>query len=295
MPYNEPKDIVSTLVNIACASIKISKVILKEPEGDFELRPQLHFMLLSDPGNIKSTVLSEVAKIHNISPYASVTYPGLVGSVQSRGGVVIPGAAWESRNKIMLLDEFNPKHEMMIALLRVLEDQQYKRKLGFKSIKVNKRDGDLYFKAKDGVVELKTRIACIIASMMHLEYSLRESTQALVSRCVPFRFIPSIELLSNIARGGKIYKYTNYEIKYTENDKHSITINEDDYMKIVEFIENEKLDKKIFMRSVGDCCRAFAVLSKHDYDLYKLICGLKQRAIQCYNIMFKEKINERRG
>jgi len=292
--YGEPRDIISKLVNISCASIKIKELILKEPHGDFSLRPQMHFIILSEPGNIKSTVISEIARVHNITPYASVTFPGLVGTVYKTGKKPITGCAWESRNKIMLLDEFNPKEETMIALLRVLEDQQYKRQLGTgKETKTNLHDDDLYYMVKNGVIELKTRTSCVLGSMMYLEYSTRKSTQALLTRCVPYRFKPTIEELREISMGKKLYTHDNINPIFTENDKHCIVIQENDYVSIVDFVMKEKVDNQIFMRAIGDCCRCFAVLGKHDYDLYNIICKLKQRAMNCYNVMINIE-NEQR-
>lgn len=257
-------------------------MVIKEPKAEVVIRPQLHVILLAEIGAVKSTMLAEVGKRYKIMPYTNITKAALVGTIDRKTLQIIPAGAWDVKNKPFLIDEFKitDKGDTLDALLQLTENQYYKRKIGTFSSDLHLKSGDLFFKVNKGTIEVKTRFNCIIASMKWLEYSRMQDIQALLSRCVPYRFEPSMELLKKVAEGEKLYEYEKFVPK-TNND----TIITSDYLQIKDFVDNKNVDKQIYLRAIGDCVRAFATLNEHDEKIYNLICECKQRAIECYNIV----------
>jgi hypothetical protein len=105
--------LLGTLVNLAANSTKMKKLTIKEPFREFSLRPQIHLFISAPFGQMKSTILDQIAKLYSAKIYTHLTFPSLVGSIDRSTKQVIPAAAWECRNKIMVLDEFTATRCML--------------------------------------------------------------------------------------------------------------------------------------------------------------------------------------
>src|SRR3990167_6350343 len=89
---------ISTLVNASIASAKIRKLEIHETKGIYSMRPPIHLVLHAPVGQIKSTILQEIANAMKSTVMLEITRAGLVGTLDGKTSQMIPGAAWECRN-----------------------------------------------------------------------------------------------------------------------------------------------------------------------------------------------------
>jgi len=262
---------------LSYSSTFIKSLTIEEPEGDYCTRGVMHLFLRAETGSVKTTILSEIAKNFKVQVVPDITSAGLVGTIDKSMNV-IHGACWQSRKKILLLDEFSTdgQSNCVQALLPLLESQAYEKRFGRTALPNNDKDGDLYFKVDSGLMSIKTRFACIIASMKDMSKSRSKIVEALISRCVTVKYKLSDDELEAILDGKKIMKFDKCGIKKPFDAR--ITL--DDYKQIRDVVKlYPNLDKnKAYLRTVGDCCRAFAVLGKHEPNIYFMITKLHQEA-----------------
>lgn len=270
-------ELLRKLINIAANSVGIKTLVVKEPLRDFRLRPQLHLLISSPFGGFKSTLLSEILSAYPGKIFTHLTFPALIGSIDRSTKQIIPAAAWECRNKLMLLDEYTSTRAGLVseALLQLLENQYYSRKIATYSADLIEEDEDLYFKVKSGNIEVKTRFSAIFATMKNIEKARECTFRALLSRTIPIRYEMSLDEINQVLDGKLIFKPEKYNVS------SETIIEAEDYLYIRNVINQEikkqKLNKveRILARVIGDCCRVFAVLGRHEDSLYKDILTLK--------------------
>ncbi|MFC1506515.1 hypothetical protein ACFLQ6_05520 [Thermoproteota archaeon] len=287
---------INRLINISCASVKIESLTIKQKHRDLNLRPQLHIILQSGPGSLKSTILEEIGVKHNVTSYSYVSYAAMIGTIDPSTGDSLPGLVWMTRNKPLLLDEFKTGERgdtgSLDVLLGVLESGRYKRKVGQRTRPFNKEDGELYYRVKDGEIEVKTRFPCIIATMKNLDMSRSIKYPALTQRCIPIRFNLSENEIDDILQGKQFYKHQEFKVK------NEVTISRKDYDKILEIarkIRSNNPDfQNVYARAVGDICRITAILGKIDLQLTLLVCYMKfgYKIDQALHLVDKEKIDK---
>jgi hypothetical protein len=271
------KDKLSKLLNLVIASAKIRKIIIEQEYGNYELRPQIHLIITGKRGRNKSTILNEVTKHFNSNPYNDLTPASLIGTIDAETKEVLPGAGWDCRNSVCCIDEFlfkdaqSKPNPIINILLNLTEgNQYYKKRLAIKNSRnINFIDKDCYYKVNNGEIELKTNFSLIIVSMQDLRFA-NSQLQAMVSRCIPLIWDPPFEILKSIAMGQKLFEYKNL-IKGNTTKK----IKRKDYEIIVNHIIKLSCSAGNFLRCVGDCSRAFAILGYHDYELYEDILYYK--------------------
>ncbi|MEO0303947.1 MAG: hypothetical protein ABIM64_01665 [candidate division WOR-3 bacterium] len=268
-------EIISHLSFLSYSSSKIRSVIIEQDEGKKKIRGNIHFFLRANTGSFKSSILRELAQNFHVDVIEMITQAGLVGTIDKNMNV-IPGEAWNSRNKILLLDEFNLEgnSSCISPLLSLLEDQTYKKVVGRFALEKKERDGDLFFEVKAGELKMKTRFSCIICSMRKIEKNRSMNIEALLSRCVVYSYDLSYEEMNEILLGKKILKIEKTHL----NSLTDVVISNSDYHHILEIVRSYPgFDyKRQYARTVCDCCRAFAVLRKHDEKTYNLLTMLRQ-------------------
>jgi hypothetical protein len=270
-------DTINRILNISCASANVRTLQVKEDFKTQPLRPQLHVLLQSRPGALKTTILEEIGRAYNATPYSYATYAAMIGSVDRATGQVIPGIVWETRNKPLLLDEFRTGERgdagAIDVLLGVLETGHYKRKIAVLSQMVEEKDGALFYRFKDGEIEVQTRFPCIMATMKNLEMSRSDKVRALITRCVPIRYELPDEMLDAALQGSRLYHSDKYNVP------QDYVIRRRDYKTIIRAARDIRCEyprfKENYTRAVGDLCRIFTVLGHHDKELYRLACYLK--------------------
>jgi hypothetical protein len=275
---------ISLLVSFTLASSKIKSVTIQERDREYSVRPQLHLLLRANTGSLKSTILNEVYKVlrnngyERVTKLDEITRPGLVGTIDPKLMQYVEGAAWIYRNGIILFDEFRfkRKSEDWIAFLKLLEDQEYGRKIGFMSINRTDYDGDLYLVVQNGEIRLKTRFAAIVATMKRFETASSDYFKAFINRCIPYEYNFTIQEIKEILRGGNLLKLKEFKVD------ERIYIDRDKYYKILDFVE-ENISKDVvgqenFARAVNDIVRVYAIVKRFDKDLFKKIIQWKTDA-----------------
>lgn len=270
-------DTINRILNISCASANIETLLVKEQFKTQPFRPQLHVLLQSGPGALKTTILGEIGRVYNITPYSYATYAAMIGSIDKTTGQFIPGIVWETRKKPLLLDEFRSGERgdagAIDVLLGVLESGHYKRKIAVPSRLIEERDGPLFYRVKDGEIEVQTRFPCIIATMKNLDMARSEKVRALIQRCIPIRYDLPDEVVDAALQGSTLYHPQRYK------PPDIAVINRRDYRRIIEEARGIRSIgdrfREAYTRSVGDLCRILAVLGYHDTRLYRLVCYLK--------------------
>jgi hypothetical protein len=272
-------DTANLLLNMGCSSASIESLLVKEKLRTQPLRPQLNIFLQARSGSLKTTILEEIGHAYNVTPYSYVTYPAMIGSIDRTTGRVITGLAWEARRKPLLLDEFRTGERgdagAIDVLLGVTETGHYKRRIALTSETFREEDGDLYYSVRDGEIEVQTRFPCIIATMRNLDMSRSDRIRALIQRCIPIKYDLPDEVVDAALNGSLIFRLGQY------SPPKQVVINGRDYARIMRVTQEiRQADsshkfREVYSRAVGDLCRIFAILGKHDVELYRLVCYLK--------------------
>jgi hypothetical protein len=272
------------LVNISIATTKLEKLTVHEPHKIVELRPQTHLIIRGNIGSTKSTILSQISDEVKSPVYTSISTASLVGSIDKETKQVIPGACWEVKNNLLILDEqsFNLSKstdtDLINALLQLTENQYYAKKIARYASDIKEKKKDLYFVVKSGTIKTKTRFAMLMATMHPLTKVHSDIMRALISRCIVYDFELTREQLRDIARGRTLYEHTEIE----PPEKKAV-IKLKDYEYIEEFVFNYNVGKSNYLRTIGELCRVFALFGKHNDKLYNLICALKSLYLKDYD------------
>jgi hypothetical protein len=277
---HKPEPVLATmnrLLNITCSSKNIGTLLVRERFKTQQFRSQLNIILQSTSGTLKTTILEGIGGCYDVTPYSYATYAAMIGSINRTTGQVIPGLVWEARKKPLLLDEFRTGERgdagSIDVLLGVTESGHYKRRIALASETIEEKDGPLYYRVRNGEIEVQTRFPCIIATMKNLDMSRSDTIRALIQRCIPIKYDLPNEVLDAALQGSPIYRLQKYD------PPNQVVINRKDYDKIIqvgrEIRDTESNFKVAYLRSIGDLCRIFAVIGRHDFELYRLVCFLK--------------------
>jgi len=263
-------EVINNLLNVGIASSKVESIKLPNKI----IRGNIHLIIFGEPGIGKSTILSEISKIVKSSIMRKFTSANLLGAVDKNTGIFIPPITWDSKNNVLMIDEFNPstnnyKEDVLETLLTLMEFAEIKKSVGYRCNDYNKKDGDLYCKVKNGKIEMKTRFSFFCTSMRHPSALSSVYSKALKSRCIILHLKKTIEELKH-----EIY-YDSYSFKYKKIkvDKKNFVMKKKDIDYITNYIQNTqfKIGTSFYTRTVGDFCRIFCILKKHDNDIYDYI------------------------
>jgi hypothetical protein len=265
---------INKLLNIAISTAKLHS--LRISKINVELRPQLHCFIWGNIGTAKSTILHEIGKGIGIMPIVSLSKANIYGTVDKNTGILNPPTIWDCRNSCLLIDEFSfntQNHndlDVINSLLPILENPTIHKRLGFRVNDHEEKDGDLFLKAKNGKLQCKTRFVFIGTSMTDVSTLSSSSNKALISRCLPIPHLPSFEDLE---------KYSLKELNFFEYKpfkvSEDVVIKEKDYRFLIELLKKKLDNPDRFLRTLGDLCRIFAVLKKHDEELYDLVIHMR--------------------
>jgi len=269
--------IISKMAYLCYSSSFLKSVTIKQEKGEKTIRGNMHLFLRADSGNFKSTILKELGEYFKVNTIELITSAGLVGTIDKNMNV-IPGECWRIRNKLLLLDEFNVDgdNSCTAPLLSLLEDQKYKKAIGRMANELKEKDKDLFFEVKKGEICVKTRFSCVICSMKKIGKNRSVNMEALLSRCIVIPYELEDNEVKQIMNGSKLLNMEKCPFK----KPFDVTISKDDYKVIMDSVDSyPQLNmKKQYARTVCDCCRAFAVLGKHDEQVYFLITKLHQES-----------------
>ena len=263
------------LISLAKNSVKIREILIKEEDGEHKIRPQCHIILRSSTGSLKSTILRFVQLASKGYFVDSTTAPGMVGTIDKQTFQMIPGAAWEGRNNILLFDEFNFRRKTTdyVVFLKLLEDQRYVKRFGLFSSAQKLKDKDLYFRADKGVVEVKTRFSAVIATMRKFEYYSSANFKALVNRCIPYEYSLDLDEMDYLISRTKLFSISRYKTK----EKYVVDYRTYKRLKkaVKKLMPNDDIGRENFTRAVGDVVRAYCIMGKCNNKHIKKICNWK--------------------
>ena len=256
------------LINVVVATAKIKTIRLPH----MKIRPFMHCIMCGLVGSTKSSILYEVCDKLKVVPNFNLTTAALMGSVDSTTGEFITPAVWDSRNSVLAIDDFHVSmeeknvHGRMNVFLSLLENPSYQKKMGYRCNNFKKRDKDLFCVIDQNVIKVKTRFVLLANTMMPL-YKEQRAVQlkALRTRCLILPYYPNIEEIKMMAYGEGMYEYK----KYAPNPDNTIT--KTDYGEIVESVYHANIKTPYFLRTIGDLCRAFAVIGNNDKILNNIL------------------------
>jgi hypothetical protein len=295
-PAKEHLENISHLLSVAIGSAKIRKLTLHQRKGPKQIRAQMHVILRAPTGAVKSTILSAVAKHEDRPVLDEITRPGLVGTVDQRVMQLIPGAAWEYRNGLLLFDEFRFRRQSddWVVFLKLLEDQTYTRKLGVFSSTIKLEDGDLYLRQENGQIEMKTRFAVVLATMRDFRRVSSQEFKAFVNRCIPYEYDFTLDELADIAMGADVINIKEYDLD------EEVEINRHTYFEIAEFVRkcmsicDTATVRQNYLRTVGDLCRIHAVEGYLSYKFARQVINWKIETYNQIGLYYREKETKRR-
>lgn len=264
-------DELSKLFSISVASSRIKKLSIPHKN----IRNSLHIVLYGEVGSGKSDTINNICKNLKIQPSISLTRATLLGSVDKNSGQFIPPMAWECRNSVLPIDEFSFNHRdpsqkaLLSTMLQVMETQEYQKPLGFKTPDFKKRNQDLLLQIKNNKLYVRTRFALMMTTMQNPHRYRGSLTTALISRCIIIPHYPTLEDLKKKAMGLNPFELIRYD------PEPEVNISKKDYSYILNYLHSKKLTTTMYLRTLGDLCRIFAVIGEHDRELYDLVYNLK--------------------
>jgi uncharacterized C2H2 Zn-finger protein len=245
---------ISFLANFSLDGLRMKRLTITS-KSSRNIRPQPNLYLQAPKGNVKSSILEEIAAFSLSQVTTGITYPALVGSVDKETKQTLPAVAWKCRDKPLLIDEWadNPgRVEVINALLQITEGGKYSRDISRFMAPYEEKDGELYFRAKDGHISLRTRTSLILATMHNLLRSPNMGIQALISRCIPYAFRLTKEEMRHIIEGEPFLK-----LRPKKKIKETATIKRKDTARLLDYAEGA--GETNYMRSFGDLARCFAI------------------------------------
>jgi len=257
------------LINIAVATAKIEEI--KIPYSPYKIRPFMHCIICGLIGTGKSTILNKICDKTGTFPQFNLTSATLLGTVDKTTGIPTVPAVWEARNSVLGIDEFkvskgDSNRSHLNNFLSILESPKYVRKIGYRCNDFEEKDGDLFCKIKDGKIMVNSRFVMIASTMMRLDRPQRMiELVALKSRCLIIPHYPSLSDIKDKLHGIEHYKYKEYIVK------KKCVINKTKYNKIVDLVMDSKLNIEDCLRTVGDICRAYAIVKWNDEIFQKII------------------------
>lgn len=250
----------SLVANLAVNSLKIKSLQIEQRRDNKKIlqpiRPEIHAYIQAPKSSFKSTVLKAIAAQQGTGVLTDLSFAGLVGSIDKDTRQVVPAAAWDFRNKVLLFDEWAETFERKVtinALLQFTEGGYYSRKIARASAPVHLKDKKLYFRADNGMFEIQTRVSVVMATMHNLLRSTARETQALISRCIPYEFKLSDAEIDAVLEGQPLVELSCLKPKETE-----VVIPSETYRKILDLCKGRR--STAYPRMVGDVCRAWALV-----------------------------------
>jgi hypothetical protein len=267
------------LHNLACYSSEVKTIDVYRKNGEVipHFRPTIHQFLICVSGLKKSSLMTAIldafqSKEHPTLYVTSPSPSGIMGTIEKDLKDIVPPLAYMYRT--LLIDEFNvdpiTRSELISAFLPILENEISSRKLGIKTLK--KLESQLQDRedmmVRNGVLQFSNlRCNHIFATMKNIRKNRSDFYNALLSRTIP--------ILMDWTRQDLITLDDNPDLHFHKIDlsfEKNLTVEYLDYVRIRDFVASfTSLHKSCFLRTINDCVRCFAILGKHDLDLYDYI------------------------
>jgi len=173
------------VVELALASAPIGKLRIQNKRGNwFETRGQVNILIVAPFGAGKSSFLNAVMNAGLGEVITDYTLAGIIGTIK-KDGTLIEGTIVNTAGRTTMIDEFQKfRSKERQALLSLMEDQWYKRSLGYKLQVPVHQKGEFYeIKAENNWFWIKVVTQFIISAMQFHNNST--VNKALLSRAFP--------------------------------------------------------------------------------------------------------------
>jgi|GEM_PF-2354422 virulence-associated protein VapD len=264
-------DTVIRLVNITISSARVKTITYGRPSGDTRtISGNIHLGLFGRYSSLKSTILEAVKeeKKEKAVIVHSLTVASLVGSIDARRNIPIMPLAWEVRNKVLMIDEFqsNRKEKKYVieALNSLLSTGKFEKEfIATTKSEIDLEENGLYCKITNGKISIKTNFSLIIASMKPIEDFLKwENQRAFFSRLIPVTYEIDRVTQKAIVEGFKKIEIQEYPVQ------EKITLSTEAFLEIERFLEHYGFENlQGYNRLLETLIRIRAVLGYFDEDL----------------------------
>jgi len=198
--------LVEDIINACVATAKAGKLRLHEGGGQiYATRCQLHALFIMPFGSGKgSLIVNNVAESvgqDNCVTLTDFTEPGLLGTITKDGRYLDGAAVLAAQRGLLLCDEIQKlSRRAREALLRLLEEQQYARGLGYSVPYPIIRDGDGYsVRVEKGLMSIEARFSSVFAGLYISKRRLADL--ALFSRFIPIIMQTDVEDAYELVKG----------------------------------------------------------------------------------------------
>src|SRR3990167_11308743 len=185
---------------------KLKTIVLKQSR-DYYMRPQMHILLVSPFGTTKSSITKRLKQTYTdkdiwlIDDFTKASVEGSIG----KDGDYVPPIVIHLGGKIMIVDEWNNVDQYgQQALLAVLENQSWKRSLGFKNKNpyvFTDPNGYGSVNISQNIIEGSMRFGCIAFAMEYPIYDNSQKSKALLSRFSPDFMEPTKQFIELSTKG----------------------------------------------------------------------------------------------
>ncbi len=183
--HKKPINLVSDILTYSVMSAPIRSLIAYDKFGDrFETRAQLNIILVSSFGSGKGSLFREIEQRGlgvRLTDYSSA---GIIGTLRPSGKLTLPFTIY-CAGKTLCIDEFQKfGKSQRDALLSLMEDQYYRKPLGFE-VKEELNIEDKYYKIQARGNYFAIWVKCsYICGCMHFKRKTIDDL-ALLSRGIP--------------------------------------------------------------------------------------------------------------
>lgn len=173
------------IIELALVSAPIGKLRIQNKHGKwFETRGQVNVLIVAPFGAGKSSFLNAVMSAGLGEVITDYTMAGIIGTIK-KDGTLIEGTIIDTAGRTTMIDEFQKfRNAERQALLSLMEDQWFKRSLGYKiQVPITKK-GEFYeIRAEHNWFWIRVITQFIISAM---QFSNRSTlNKALLSRAFP--------------------------------------------------------------------------------------------------------------
>ena len=183
---------------------KMKQIVLEQKKSNYNMRPQMHIIIVSPFGTFKSSITKMLEKrfkkfVYPIDDFTKASIEGSIG----KDGEYVPSLMIHLGGKLLIIDEFNNLDlYAQKALLGILENQRVSRVLGFKVRRPYKFKNKFgYFKIEDNIIQGGMFFSCIAYAMNYPIYNNSQEAKALLSRYSPLFIEPTLQFMSSNTKG----------------------------------------------------------------------------------------------
>ncbi len=238
-------------------------------------RPVFNATLSSPIHNFKSTMLKGLEDSYRSARVEDLTFAGAIGSVDSKTHTATEPFFWQSNGKLALIDEFeaDEKGQLTQGFLKIMEWEPFGRNTASEVAVPKRKHGKLgtYFRVVKGKIEILSKGVVILATMDSPQFLTRSKRgEALADRSLMIYYN-----VSNQESDDMILKYSQIAIPVFKPSSPVVHLTEEETKEVFRHY-SANFEQVKNPRAFEEMVRAYAVLGRHDFDIYRLIAKTKK-------------------